>query len=192
MRAVRSPIAALAAAVLLAACSAPTPTPTPGPSQTPPAMAGMRVTPGQRGIGDLAPLVRGLYNGMEVTFIHTEASDPQVANMLTRMMGPQVVLVPGLSQSPEAALANVYVFTNGVAGGGPLGFQPDVFDTVPGDESYSPLRKVNMVTWQPGRQPKELRSEEDLRAAESAGEVSVTATGTVVNMPILEWPGGHR
>lgn len=129
---------------------------------------------------------------MEVSFIHTEASDSQVADMLTRMMGPRVVLVPRLGQSPEAALANVYVFANGVAGGGPLGFQPDVFDTVPGDEGYSPLRKVNIVTWQPGRQPKELRSVQDLRAAESAGEVGVTATGTVVNMPILEWPGGHR
>lgn len=193
MRAVRSSIAALlGAAVLLAACSEPAPAPTPEPGQTPTAMAGMRVTPGQRGTGDLAPLVRGLYKGMEVTFIHTEASDPQVANMLTSMMGPQVLLVPGLSQSPEGALANVYVFTNGVLGGGPFGFQPDVFDTVPSDEGYSPLRKVNMVTWQSGRQPQELRSVQDLRAAESAGEVRIAATGTVVNMPILEWPGGHR
>jgi hypothetical protein len=155
-------------------------------------MAGMAAPSSGRRTGEFAPLVRGFYKGMEVRFIHTEASDPQVADMLSRMMGPQVVLVPNLGQSPEAALANVYVFTNGVAGGGPFGFQPDVFDTVPGDEGYSPLRRVRLVTWQPGKPPREARSVEELKATEAAGEVSVTATGTVVNMPILEWPGGHR
>ncbi len=190
MRAVRGLFAAaLGAAVLLAACSAPASTPTPGPTQIPTAMA---VMSGQSGAGDLAPLIKGYHKGLEVTFIHTEASDSQVADMLTRMMGPKVVLVPGLSQSPDAALANVYVFTNGIAGSGPFGSQPDVFDTVPGDENYSPLRRVNLVTWRPGKPPREVRSVEEIKAAETAGEVQITPSGAVVNMPILDWPGGHR
>ncbi len=68
---------------------------------------------------NLAPPVGGFYRGGQVLFIHTEASDPQVASMLTQMMGPQVVLVPGLAQSPQSLLAAVYGFTNGVKGAAP-------------------------------------------------------------------------
>jgi hypothetical protein len=147
---------------------------------------------GQTTSGDLAPLVTGFYDGGEVHFIHTEASDPDVAKMLTDMMGPQVILVPQLAQAPESLLADVYVFTNGVQGMGPFGFQPDLFDSVPGDEGYRPLRAVNLVTWQEEATPRELRSLEEIQAAEAADEVSIVRPGVVVNMPILSWPGGHR
>ncbi|MBI2867563.1 MAG: hypothetical protein HYX97_04435, partial [Chloroflexi bacterium] len=138
----------------------------------------------------LAPEVRGFYKGGEVRFIHTEASDPQVAGVLTMMMGPQVVLVPSLAQVPESALAGVYVFTNGVKGGGPFGFQPDVFDSVPGDQGYSPLRAVVLVTWKDGVTARELRSVDEVKAAESRGELTTKRPGAVVNMPMLSWPGG--
>jgi ABC-type amino acid transport substrate-binding protein len=141
---------------------------------------------------NLAPEVRGFYKGGEVLFIHTEASDPQVASMLTMMMGPQVVVAPSLAQAPESALASVYVFTNGVKGGGPFGFQPDVFDSVPGDQAYSPLRAVILVTWKDGVTARELRSIDEIRPAESKGELTTKRPGAVVNMPMLSWPGGHR
>jgi hypothetical protein len=134
----------------------------------------------------------GYYNGGEVLFIHTEASDPDVADMLTDMMGPQVVLAPELAQAPESLLANVYVYTNGIQGMGPFGFQPDVFDSVPGEGSYRPLRAVNLVTWQEGVTARELRSVEEIQSAEGDGEVSIARPGIVVNMPILSWPGGSR
>ncbi len=141
---------------------------------------------------DFVPPVKGLYAGEEILFIHTEASDPDVANMLTVMMGPLVVVMPRLAEVPESLLANVYVFTNGIEGAGPFGFQPDVFDAVPGDEGYSPLRAINLVTWQEGATARELRSVEEVKEAESKGEVTIQRPGIVVNMPILTWPGGHR
>lgn len=73
-----------------------------------------------------------------------------VAEMLTRMMGPKVLVVPSLAEIPVWLLADVYVFTNGVRGDGPFGFQPDVFDSVPGDARYTPLRRVNFFTWKQG------------------------------------------
>ena len=112
--------------------------------------------------------------------------------MLTRMMGPQVVLVPSLAQAGPDQLAQVYVFANGVPGDGPFGYQPDVFDAVPGDGAYRPPRAVNLVAWRDGAQPRELRSVDEVRQAEAQGLVSVTRPGVVVNMPVLTWPGGRR
>jgi hypothetical protein len=140
------------------------------------------------------PPVRGYYRGQEVLFIHTEASDPRVAEMLTAMtwMRSPVLFVPRLATVPEAALADVYVFTSGVSGMGPMGFQIDVFDSAPGDEGYSPLRSVQLVTWQEGSTPRELRSVDEIRQAAARGEVTIQHAGVVVNMPFLRWPGGQR
>ncbi len=144
------------------------------------------------GRGGPMPPVEGLYRGQEVSFVHTEASDPEVARTLTGMTGSPVLVVPGLSNLPEASLADVYVFANGVRGRGPLGFQPDVFDSAPGDPGYSPLRRVSLVTWVQGARPRVLRSAQEVTAAEGRGEVRVEATDAVVNMPFVSWPGGGR
>lgn len=140
----------------------------------------------------LTPPVKGLYRGREIQFIHTEASDPQVAGMLTRMMGPTVLVVPSLARVPTDLLADVYVFSNGVKGDGPFGFQLDVFDSVPGDPRYTPLRSVMLVSWEDGVSPRVLDSVEEVRAAVDRGEVTVRRPGVVVNVPILIWPGGQR
>jgi len=177
---------------LLVACSAATPAPTPTQTDTSAMdMENMGETQDETSV--FAPLVGGFYNGGEIRFIHTEVSDPDVARMLTEMMGgPQVVLVPELANAPDALLANVYVFTNGVEGMGPFGFQPDIFDSVPGEAGYRPLRRVNLVAWTDGATPLALRSVAELQAAEAGGEVMITLPDIVVNMPILVWPGGHR
>lgn len=141
---------------------------------------------------DYAPPVRGIYKGGEVIFIHTEASDLEVAQRLTEMMGPTVIHTPQLADTPEALLGTVYVFTNGLSGSGPFGFQPDVFDSVPGDEDYSPLRAITLVTWQPAIQARQLDSQVEIEAAAKAGQVRLIQSGVVVNMPILRWPAGAR
>ncbi len=60
------------------------------------------------------PPVKGYLNGQEIEFIHTEASDSKVAQKLTDMKDSPVLAVPSLAQAPEAILANVYVFANGI------------------------------------------------------------------------------
>ena len=138
------------------------------------------------------PPVKGFYNGQEILFIHTEASDPQVASMLTGMMGSPVIVVPSLKQIPSPLLGDVYVFTNGVQGGGPFGFQPDVFSSAPGDDDYTPLRKVILVTWKEDVKARELKSVEEISAAEANGELALSQPGVVVNMPIVKWSDGQR
>ena len=141
---------------------------------------------------DLAPLAKAYYDGKDVYFIHPEASDPDVAGVLTKMMGPQVLVVPGLAKVPQELLGNVYVFTNRIKAMGPLGFQPDVFDSVPGDKTYTPLRTISLVTWKANVTAKELKSAADVLAAQKVGQVEIKQPGVVVNMPILVWPGGKR
>lgn len=136
------------------------------------------------------PLTKGFVNGNEVFYISTEASDKQLAEDLTKLTGFRVAYTPALTKAPADSLANIYAFSNGIAGPGPLGFQPNVADSQPGDAKYSPLWRINVVEWQSGATPKELRSESEILAASSAGEVKITPTEFVVNCPFVEWEGG--
>ncbi|MEX2550969.1 MAG: hypothetical protein WD638_12145 [Nitriliruptoraceae bacterium] len=139
------------------------------------------------------PPVAGFYDGQQIFFVHPEASDAEVAEALTEMMGGSPVLVvPELAEVAAAARDDVYVFANGLEGMGPLGFQPDVFASVPGDDDYSPLRTVVEVSWNDDDAARELTSADEVEAAADAGEVELTETDVVVNMPVLTWPEGAR
>lgn len=139
------------------------------------------------------PPVKAYTEGREIRFIHTEASDPKVAELLTGMMKSPVLTVPSLARAPEEMLAAVYVFKNGVRKGeGPFKFQADVFDRPPGTDGHSPLRAVNLVKWTNEAAARELRSAAEVKEAEAKGELTIERPGVVVNMPFLTWPGGRR
>ena len=142
--------------------------------------------------GTVVPPVDGFAEGERIRFIHTEASDPQVAELLTKMKGSPVIVVPELARVPKETLANVYVFKNGVKGSGPFEFQPDVFDNPPGTKEYSPLRALNLLAWKNEGAARELRSAAEVKKAIDAGDLVVEQPGVVVNMPLLTWPGGYR
>ena len=138
------------------------------------------------------PAGKAWAEGKEIFFVHTEASDPGVAEKLTAMMKSPVLLVPSLAKMPADAVAQVYVFTNGVAGKGPFGFQADVFPNPPGTTGYSPLRNINAVTWADPAKARELKSAAEVMAAKNAGEIKIEQPGVVVNMPFVVWDGGKR
>jgi hypothetical protein len=138
------------------------------------------------------PAGKAWADGKEIYFIHTEASDAGVAEKLTGMMESPVMLVPSLANVPDESLANVYVFTNGVEGMGPFGFQSDVFDNPPGTDGYTPLRRLNVVAWVDASNARELTHVDDVLAAEAAGEVTIEQPGVVINMPFVVWDGGQR
>ncbi|MBE0696253.1 MAG: hypothetical protein IH586_04960 [Anaerolineaceae bacterium] len=138
------------------------------------------------------PSGRAYAEGKEIYFSHTEASDPDIAKKLSDMMKSPVLHVPALAQVPESALANVYVFDNGLTGKGPLGFQPDVFDNPPGTTGYSPLRQIIIVHWADGVTPRELKSVAEITQAQTVSELTTQKSGVVVNMPFMVWDGGKR
>jgi hypothetical protein len=138
------------------------------------------------------PAGKGYAEGKEIYFIHTEASDQAVADKLSGMMKSPVLLVPSLAQMPAEALANGYAFTNGLAGTGPFGFQPDVFDNPPGTPGYTPLRRLNLVTWADPAKARLLKSAAEVLSAQTAGEITLQQPGAVINMPFVVWDGGKR
>lgn len=180
----------LTLSLLVAACSAPsTPAPTPTSDVIPMESDAMEM---DMSGGPTVPAGIAYSEGQEIRFIHTEVSDPEIAKLLSDMMNSPVLVVPSLASAPQEMLANVYVFTNGVQGMGPLGFQPDIFDNPPGTPDYSPLRTIILVTWKDESSARELKSASEVTEAESAGDITLEQPGVVVNMPFVTWPGGQR
>jgi hypothetical protein len=136
------------------------------------------------------PLTQGYANGHEVFYISTEASDRDLAELMTNVTGARVVYAPSLANTPPAALANIYAFKNGIEGSGPLGFQPNVADSEPGNARYSPLWRIILAEWKVGITPVELRSEQEITAAIQEGKLTIESTKMVVNCPFIQWEGG--
>ena len=136
------------------------------------------------------PLTKGYVKGSEVFYISTEASDKDLADHLTEITGFRVVYTPALQKTPADALAQIYAFENGIKGQGPLGFQLNVADSQPGDLNYSPLWSINLVKWNDGITPRELKSQTEILSAQTNGELAVTPSGFVVNCPFVQWDGG--
>jgi len=136
------------------------------------------------------PLTMGFADGNEVYYISTEASDAGLAEHLSNLTGSRVVFTPSLARAPPASLANIYAFENGVQGSGPLGFQLNVADSQPGDAEYSPLWRIILVKWTEGVTPTELKSEQEILAAQQEGKLSINPTSMVVNCPFVQWEGG--
>jgi hypothetical protein len=136
------------------------------------------------------PLTRGYVNGFEVFYISTEASDKGLADHLTNFTHSRVSFAPALKNAPPQSLANIYVFRNGIKGSSPLGFQPNVADSQPGDPGYSPLWRINNVEWRQGVSPKELKSETDILSAQKNGELTISSSDAIVNCPFVHWHGG--
>jgi hypothetical protein len=76
-------------------------------------------------------------------------------------------------------LAPIWVFANGAKG------QRPIFDTVPGNERYSALRRVNTVAWTADATPRVLRSAAAVRAAQANGDLTIRAGTRVINAPVL-------
>jgi hypothetical protein len=135
------------------------------------------------------PLVKGLFEGKDVFYITTEASDSKIATGLTTFTNFPVTYAPALGKAPTTSLANIYAFKNGVKGGGVSGFQPNVVDSIPGQQNYSPLWKVNLVQWNDVSIATVLGSEKEITDAFNSGKVTITPTTIVVNCPIVQWSG---
>ena len=141
------------------------------------------------------PLIDGYYNGEKVFFVHTEVSDKNMADMMSMMINFPTLHVSDLANMPQSEMSKVYVFTNGIAGSGPYGggpfmFQIDVFDSIPGQMGYSQFRVPHLVTWNDNSTPTIMISVDEIFEAESNGDLTIQKTDNVVNAPMIVWKSG--
>ncbi len=144
------------------------------------------------------PLIAPVDTGrMEVTFklhqcfpgsryIVTDTSAVPMAPMMSIAPSPASQLLADLGATDE-----IWVFGNGIAGSGVMGFQPAVFDNRAGDPTWSPFWNHFTITWSEDASPRILRTSAEIRAAEEAGEIQVWngtpdthPDGFVVNCPV--------
>lgn len=135
------------------------------------------------------PLNRAWVNGAQVEYVTTDISDATMAQAVG------VNYVPRLANAIPAAnrtslVERVYKF--------PKGEQISIFPSAPmptgganQDPSYSPLWRLVFVTWLRADQVRELKSEEELLAAEERGDLSLKISNIVANCPITRGPDGQ-
>ena len=138
------------------------------------------------------PMIDGYYNGERIFFVHTEVSDKPMAEMMTMMINFPTLYTSELKNIPEDDMSKVYVFTNGIAGSGPYGggpfmYQIDVFDSIPDQGGYSQFRVPHLVSWNDDSTPRILTSVDEILEAESNGELTIQKTDNVINAPMVVW-----
>jgi hypothetical protein len=136
------------------------------------------------------PLSRGYIDGNIAYFIATDASDKQAVSSISNNTGFQVNYAPFLANTPQSSRGQGYVFLNGIKGEGLNGFQLPVANAVPGDKDYSPLWQSNFVKWNDNATARELKSVEEIVAAQRNGELAITNTNIIVNSPAIKWQDG--
>ena len=135
------------------------------------------------------PLQKAWFNGRVVEYVTTDISDAGMARMVGANYVPRLsdaIAGPGKTSLIE----RVYKFVGNE--------QISIFQSAPvpagpdnKDSSYSPLWRVVEVRWLPGKQFRELVSEEELLAAQDKGEIALTETQVVVNCPITRGANGQ-
>ncbi|MGC1131765.1 MAG: plastocyanin/azurin family copper-binding protein [Nitrososphaeraceae archaeon] len=139
------------------------------------------------------PMQKGYENGNEIYFVTFDASDNGLSLQITNNSNDfPVHYTKLLAQTPSEATEEAYIFTNGINGTGHLGYQPTIVEASPSNETYSPLKHVNLVEWTTPSSARELKSIQELVNAQNAGEITVNTTSTelVINSPAIKWHDG--
>ena len=140
----------------------------------------------------IIPMHKGIFNSSSVFFIITDSSDQDLAKVITEKQDWKVELAPPIANTPETALQQMFVFTNGISGGGIYGYQDEVLSSTPTQESeYSPLSSVVEVEWKKGQNKIIFESAEEILEAKEGGRIEFKETGIVINAPQIIWPEGQ-
>jgi hypothetical protein len=131
------------------------------------------------------PVSKGYVDGKIAYFIATDASDKEAVESIANNTGYQINFAPILAQTPESERDQGYLFLNGIKGEAPNGFQLPVANAVPGDEDYSPIWESNFITWNDNATARELKSVEEILAAQNNGELNIAETNIIVNSPAV-------
>jgi len=125
-------------------------------------------------------------DGRTIYYIATDATPSGPAGV----MG--VTNAPTLAKALKSpAAVDLYQFTNGIKGSGPMGFQAGIASAALGDDTYSPLWRISVVTWNESVKASVLETIADINAKKSTGDVTVDLarpmeSDHVVNCPFID------
>ena len=125
-------------------------------------------------------------DGRTIYYIVTDATPSGPA----KMMG--VINAPTLASTLASSSAiDLFQFKNGIAGSGPLGFQPGIAAGAPGDENYSPLWRIFMIKWIDPENAVVLETMDDISYYQQQGLLEIGMarpmnSDHIVNCPFID------
>ena len=125
-------------------------------------------------------------DGRTVYYIVTDATPSGPAGM----MGV-VAADTAASLIANPAAVDLYQFTNGIPGPGPLGFQPGIAGAALGDSNYSPMWRIYLITWNDPLEARLLETIDDISALLDEGLITVSIarpmdSDHIVNCPFVD------
>ncbi len=139
----------------------------------------------------IIPMHKGIYNGNEILYIITDASDKDYVNIISEKQEWDIQLSTAINDIPENNLQKLFIFKNGIKGDGIFGFQNELFSSTPKKLDYTALGSIIEVTWKPGQKEIIFESVSDVIAAEKSGRIKFNETNVIVNTPQIVWPDGQ-
>ena len=125
-------------------------------------------------------------DGRTIYYIVTDATPSGPASM----MGVTPVS-SSASLIANAAAVDLFQFKNGITGSGPLGFQPGIAASAPGDINYSPMWRIFMISWNDPANASLLETVDDFNAFKKAGLIDINIARPmnadhIVNCPFID------
>ena len=125
-------------------------------------------------------------DGRTIYYIVTDATPSGPANMMGVTSAPT-----SASLMVSSAAVDLFQFKNGIIGSGPLGFQPGIAASAPGDANYSPMWRIFGITWENPDDASLLETMQDINALQKAGLVNTTLlrpmnSDHIVNCPFID------
>ena len=124
------------------------------------------------------PSFQGYYDGHRVTFLSTDTSSRTEAAMEHSNFSSKLGASAKTSEE-------IYLFDSSSAKG-----QLPVFTSEPGEKTYTPLWREEIVAWKGGKTPTLVTSDTQVDQLKSKGMIAVRETSTVLNCPIVKFAKG--
>jgi hypothetical protein len=125
-------------------------------------------------------------NGSTIYYIVTDATPKGPAEMMGVTYAPT-----SANLIANSAAVDLFQFMDGIKGSGPLGFQPGIAAAVPGDENYSPMWRVFIISWNEPENASILETKSDIDEFQSEGQITVNLarpmnSDHIVNCPFID------
>ncbi len=125
-------------------------------------------------------------DGRTIYYIVTDATPSGPADMMGVVSAPT-----SASLIANQAAVDLFQFGNGITGTGPMGFQPGIAASAPGDKNYSPMWIIFMIGWNDPSNAQLLETMDDITTYQQAGLIDAGLarpmdSDHIVNCPFID------